>query len=177
VPTRVVVHPTAKIAAIAVIVAIAGSLALLGLKQLVVGKAVGSTEVATGHSSVSVEVCGQLLLPIVALNLPDAQLESSWSSALAAVLDGQTEVPVEGGRVDVLTQHYAIEVDRLEKWHEAIGQAAHYSIKTGKQAVAAIMIASDLWPLAATTTSKLLLIDETCTKQGIKLLLLRREGL
>jgi hypothetical protein len=174
---RVDVHPTARIAAIAVVVAIAGSLALLGLKQLVVGKGVsGGSTVEQGQAGSGLASCEDLLLSVIALDLPDAQLESSWSSALAATLRGQTEAPVEGGRVDVLTSLYAIEVERLEKWHEAIGQSAHYGIKTGKQPVAAIMIASDLWPLSATTRDKLRLIDETCTKQGIKLLLLRRRG-
>lgn len=174
---RVDVHPTAKIAAIAVVVAIAGSLAVLGLKQLVVGKsASGGSTLEQGQAGSGPIPGDDLLLPVIGLDLPDAQLESSWSAALAATLHGRTEAPVEGGRVDVLTSLYAIEVDRLEKWHEAIGQSAHYGIKTGKQPVAAIMIASDLWPLSATTRDKVRLIDETCTKQGIKLLLLRRSG-
>ena len=63
---------------------------------------------------------------------------------------------------------------KKQKWHEAIGQAAHYAAKTGKAPVAAIMMPSDLWPPSEATKSKLLLIDETCTKLGIKLVLLRR---
>jgi hypothetical protein len=117
---------------------------------------------------------GDLLLPVIDLRLPDAGLESHWSAALAMRLSGQTEAAVEGGRVDVLTEHYAIEVDRLEKWHEAIGQAAHYGLKTGRVPVAAIMVPSDLWPISQATNAKLLLIDETCSKQGIKLVLLHR---
>ena len=35
------------------------------------------------------------------------------------------EVPVKYGRIDLLTDDYAIEVDSLEKFHEAIGQALH----------------------------------------------------
>lgn len=37
------------------------------------------------------------------------------------------EVPVRYGRIDLLTSDYAIEVDKLEKFHEAIGQALHYA--------------------------------------------------
>ena len=33
-------------------------------------------------------------------------------------------------RVDILTQHYAIEVDFEKKWYEAIGQALHYELLT-----------------------------------------------
>jgi hypothetical protein len=50
------------------------------------------------------------------------------------------EVPVRYGRVDLLTDEYAIEVDRLEKFHEAIGQALHYARETGKKPAIAIFI-------------------------------------
>jgi hypothetical protein len=52
----------------------------------------------------------------------------------------QTEVPVKYGRVDILSDDYAIEVDRLEKFHEAIGQALHYAKETGKKPAIAIFI-------------------------------------
>jgi hypothetical protein len=89
--------------------------------------------------------------PLIALTMADATLESAWSGALAQALSGETEYPVEGGRVDVATGKYAIEVDRLEKWHEAIGQAAHYSLKTGKAPVVALIIPSDSSPLNEST--------------------------
>jgi hypothetical protein len=50
------------------------------------------------------------------------------------------EVPVKYGRIDLLTDDYAIEVDRLEKFHEAIGQALHYAKETGKKPAIAIFI-------------------------------------
>ena len=50
------------------------------------------------------------------------------------------EVPVRYGRVDLLSDEYAIEVDRLEKFHEAIGQALHYAKETGKKPAIAIFI-------------------------------------
>jgi hypothetical protein len=37
-------------------------------------------------------------------------------------------------RVDCLTERYAIEYDFTHKWAEAIGQALHYSLMTGKRA-------------------------------------------
>ena len=51
------------------------------------------------------------------------------------------EVHVKYGRIDLLTDDYAIEVDRLEKFHEAIGQALHYAKETGKKPAIAIFIA------------------------------------
>ena len=50
------------------------------------------------------------------------------------------EVPVKYGRIDLLTDDYAIEVDSLEKFHEAIGQALHYAKETGKKPAIAIFI-------------------------------------
>jgi hypothetical protein len=50
------------------------------------------------------------------------------------------EVPVKYGRVDLLTDDYAIEVDSLEKFHEAIGQSLHYAKETGKKPGIAIFI-------------------------------------
>jgi len=43
-------------------------------------------------------------------------------------------------RVDVLTDKHAIEVDWLDKWHQGIGQALHYSYLSGKDPVLAIGI-------------------------------------
>ncbi len=53
---------------------------------------------------------------------------------------GKLEVPVKFGRVDILTDDYAIEVDRLSKFHEGIGQALHYATETGKKPGLAIFI-------------------------------------
>jgi len=50
------------------------------------------------------------------------------------------EVPVKYGRIDLLTDEYAVEVDRLEKFHEAIGQALHYARETGKKPAIAIFM-------------------------------------
>lgn len=174
--TRVEVHPTAKIAAYALSIALIVSFGIVGAKRLLRSNtppAVSADIAANGSLSIT---SGDLLLPVIELRIADAQLESHWSTALASLLSGQTEAPIEGGRVDVLTKHYVIEVDRLEKWHEAIGQAAHYALKTGKIPVVAIMLPSDLWPISPTTKARLLLIDETCTKQGIKFVLLHRAG-
>lgn len=51
------------------------------------------------------------------------------------------EVPVKYGRIDLLSDDYAVEVDRLEKFHEEIGQALHYARETGKKPAIAVFIA------------------------------------
>jgi len=45
------------------------------------------------------------------------------------VVEGETEKYLEdnSGRIDCLTDQYAIEVDFASKWAEAIGQALYYS--------------------------------------------------
>ena len=44
------------------------------------------------------------------------------------------------GRVDLLTDEFAVEVDWLGKWHEGIGQAVHYAHETGKKPVVALAL-------------------------------------
>ncbi|GMU92857.1 MAG: hypothetical protein AMXMBFR4_19150 [Candidatus Hydrogenedentota bacterium] len=110
---------------------------------------------------------------MLVLHLPDEELEKYWSAALADYLGGDTEITVNGGRIDVLTDIYAIEVDRMDKWHEAIGQSVHYASQTGRTPCVAIILPSKSLPLGNTTLEKLVLIDKTCLEKGIKLVLLR----
>jgi hypothetical protein len=87
-----------------------------------------------------------LLLVIFACAAPQQQLlrtEKDFQIAFnEAFFRGKAkmEVPVKYGRIDLLTDAYAIEVDRLEKFHEAIGQALHYAKETGKKPAIAIFI-------------------------------------
>lgn len=50
------------------------------------------------------------------------------------------EVPVKYGRIDLLSDDYAVEVDRLEKFHEAMGQTLHYARETGRKPAIAVFI-------------------------------------
>lgn len=52
----------------------------------------------------------------------------------------EMEVHVKYGRIDLLTRDYAIEVDKIDKFHEGIGQALHYAKETGKKPGLAIYI-------------------------------------
>lgn len=174
-PTRVEIHPTAKIALYAVCIGLVVALSLIGAKHFIrFRETIVVAPQPTTANNAFLAPTGDLLFPVIELTVADASLESHWAAAFASGLTGRIEVPVESGRVRILTEHYSIAVARLEKWHEAIGQAAHYAIETGKIPVVAIILPSDLWPVSPVTKAKLLLIDETCIHQNIKLVILHR---
>lgn len=78
---------------------------------------------------------------VVELDLPDGKLkEKDYRDALALYFTERgeevyTEVKCDGGRCDILT---SFEVDRAEKWHEAIGQACHYALYFRRKATIAV---------------------------------------
>ena len=125
---EVQVHSTAKRVVYICAFALAISALFIGAKKLTDSR---DHAYPLGRSVVA-GISDELMMPIVLLPIDDASRETNWSAALAEFLSGTTEVPVENGRVDVLTKIYAIEVDRLEKWHEGIGQAAHYRYRDGQ---------------------------------------------
>jgi hypothetical protein len=62
---------------------------------------------------------------------PESFYVNEWCNRYA----GEQEVVLEDRtRVDCVTYYHAIEFDFADKWAEAIGQALHYSIMTGKRA-------------------------------------------
>jgi hypothetical protein len=75
--------------------------------------------------------------------------ESEWSNYLSAMMPGSEREHelFDGTRVDILFrsggEHYAIEVDRGMKWHEAIGQATWYGVATNSQPVALLLVKDD----------------------------------
>ena len=167
------VHSTAKRAALIILFALALSGALIGVRKLV--SSPQPMVQISGHSAaIHSSSPASFIAPIITLRVEDASRESGWSAALAVVLNGKTEVPVTNGRIDVLTDSYAIEVDRFDKWHEGIGQAAHYALATGKIACLALIIESDKWPLNEFSLGKLRTIEQTALSKGVKLLILRR---
>jgi hypothetical protein len=52
-----------------------------------------------------------------------------WCLREGGVLEARQ---IDKTRVDCLTQHHAIEFDFGNKWAEAIGQALHYALMTGR---------------------------------------------
>lgn len=53
--------------------------------------------------------------------------EAYYIKKLSEQLDGETEVSIEGGRIDILTGENAIEVEWAPKWKESIGQTLWYA--------------------------------------------------
>lgn len=170
-PVHFEVHSTTKRAIAGVLIAIALGALIVGVR-----KSQEPNVVAVPSSgALSIDLAGPTFIaPVALLLIEDASQERAWSAALALQLGARTEVPVANGRVDVLTEWYAIEVDRFDKWHEGIGQALHYGLATGKTPCLALMIETDKWPLNPPTTSKLRTIEQTALSKGVKLLLLRR---
>ena len=81
------------------------------------------------------------------------------------------EVPVKYGRVDLLTGEYAIEVDKIEKFHEGIGQALHYARETGRKPGLAIYITDP----TAHDLEKLKYVRKLCKELGIKVWYINEE--
>lgn len=162
------VHSTAKRAFV-----------VIGFGLLLAGLFVAADRLTAPAGTVAASTAGTpdsaaFIAPVLRLRVDDATRETNWSAALSAAMNGKTEVPVANGRIDVLTDAYAIEVDRMEKWHEGIGQASHYGTATGKVACVALIIDSDKWPLNEATIAKLRTVEQTALSRGVKLLLLRR---
>ncbi len=106
-------------------------------------------------------------------DLPSQAPESAWRDALATKLNAKHEVPIEAGRVDVLTDKEVIELDWPHKWHEGLGQVLHYSDALGKQPVLALISYSQ-GPdnLRPASRERFDIVEQTCLKHGVKLLVL-----
>lgn len=65
-----------------------------------------------------------------------AQPSESWYQQVwCEGMDGKVEHRLKDGRrIDCLTDQYAIEIEFVRKWPEAIGQSLNYSMLTGKKA-------------------------------------------
>lgn len=58
--------------------------------------------------------------------------ERSYAERIAEKMGGRLEVGVQSGRVDILNETHAIEVEFARKWKNSIGQALWYGLQTGK---------------------------------------------
>jgi hypothetical protein len=83
----------------------------------------------------------------------------------------ETEVHVKYGRIDLLTGDYAIEVDKIDKFHEGIGQALHYARETGKKPGLAIFIMDP----TDRDIEKLKYVRRLCQSLGIKVWYINEE--
>lgn len=69
--------------------------------------------------------------------------ERTYAKRIAERLGGQLEVSVQSGRVDILNETHAIEVEFARKWKNSIGQALWYSLQTGKMAGIVLILEDD----------------------------------
>ncbi len=66
--------------------------------------------------------------------------EKDYINLIHQHFGGQKEVTVKGGRIDILTDQYAIEIDFANKWKESIGQSLWYALqKTKKPGIVLIL--------------------------------------
>ena len=79
----------------------------------------------------------------------------------------KTEVKCQGGRCDILTDKYAIEVDKASKWHEAIGQALHYGAVLNRKSAIAIYNDTDL------SDEKMEALKRTTSRRRIEVFILK----
>jgi len=106
-------------------------------------------------------------------DLPSGAPEKVWRDALAAKLGGRTEVKIDGGRIDMMTDTEVFELDWPHKWHEGFGQAMHYADATGKKGVLALISYSQ-GPenLQEKSRQRFDMVKAECDKRGIRLLVL-----
>lgn len=58
--------------------------------------------------------------------------EADYSDKIQSLIGGQREYTVTSGRVDILTETNAIEVEWANKWKDAIGQSLWYGVQTNR---------------------------------------------
>lgn len=168
---KVTINPGAWQALKLVVVVTAFAATLTILASLVSRREDRSLE-APSHGRQSLSALGaetDLLLPTVSVCVPRNATERVWSEALAERVGGASEYSIPHGRVDVLASRFAIEVDRLEKWHEGIGQSLHYADATGRRPALALILQD-----GGSRSEILSQVDRVTTEQGIRLFLLKR---
>lgn len=59
--------------------------------------------------------------------------ENEHADFIQTLIGGEREHSVESGRIDLLTDEYAFEIEWANKWKDAIGQAIWYGLQTNKK--------------------------------------------
>lgn len=67
----------------------------------------------------------------------EASYQQAWCSAHNGIMEYENN---DFTRVDCLTKTHAVEFDFANKWHESIGQALHYGLKTGKKPMVVLIL-------------------------------------
>lgn len=112
-----------------------------------------------------------MALEVIHLDVPEGARESVWTDALADRWQGDTNVRVKYGRPDIVTEDRVIEVDRLKKYHEGLGQVFHYRTELPqKQGALAIIVEK-----ASFDVEKLKYIESLCAQMGFEFFVLKRK--
>ncbi len=112
------------------------------------------------------------LVPVLALSINGngSALEEDWAHSFNTFIGGTREAQVQFGRVDILTDDYAIEIDRIEKWKEGVGQSLQYAEETDRLPLLALFTDKEM------EVEKIKYIDKFCQKRGIKLVILEQKN-
>ena len=78
-------------------------------------------------------------IEVIGLSVEPEAKEIKWTLALRDFFKVGKPGKVKSGYPDVVTDRFAIEVDRLANWKEGLGQAYAYAIDTEKMPVLALM--------------------------------------
>jgi hypothetical protein len=98
----------------------------------------------------------------VTITSPVKGSEFWYRDRLASQLNGQIEVSTKAGRIDILTDVEIIEVKRVSKWKEAIGQVKSYRQYYPNHGMRVHLFGK-------LTNSKLNVIQKVCQAEGIYL--------
>ncbi len=72
----------------------------------------------------------------------DLVTEDDYSRHIQTLIGGEREVLIDGGRIDLLLENYAFEIEWAYNWKEAIGQSLWYGLNTNRKP-GIILIMSD----------------------------------
>ncbi len=146
---------------------------ILGGLLRITGKSSPSPEAVDDINLRIYGVYSNVLVPVITLPVKRNSHEKEWTDALANRIKGQSEVQVDRGRVDVMTDSYAIEIDFIKKWHEGLGQAIHYGDESNRIGVLALIDETNAHDQDIQHLELIRKIERLCLGKGIKLILLR----
>lgn len=69
--------------------------------------------------------------------------EKNYSLYIQSLIGGQREVSIPNGRIDIVTNEYAIEIEKASNWKESIGQALWYALNTNKKPAIILILESE----------------------------------
>lgn len=109
--------------------------------------------------------------------IAEKQKEQWYTDHINDLIAGDTKITLpDGTRPDIVTDVHAIEVDFVQKFYEAIGQAAHYARLTEKRPAIWLIETSEDdtdWTQRAIETTKKVTVDINGEPHHIALFILR----